>query len=266
MTPAPEPLWRPDPASAETRAAWRACPRRLLLVVPHPDDESYGPAGTLARYGRDPDCAVGMLFLTSGEAATIGKERGIERSDLALLREGRLNRVVEWLGVDALFLARLPDGGLARLPLTRLGASIRACLDQFEPQVVLGHDPRGTNAHPDHIASHWALRSALAGSSVRRFAMLALGEESVRAATPRLMFSTPRHRIHCTLELTAEEELLKERCLLEHEAVMTMDPARSAREGMPLRLPREECEFFGEPDGLVVLDLFHDLPETLPPV
>ena len=264
MTPPVEPLWRPDPVSDSTRAKWRASAHRVLLVVPHPDDESYGCAGTLARAAQDPDCSIALLILTSGEAATVGKERGIAPAELATIREKRLERVVEWLGLEALFLARLPDSGLAQLPLAPFAASIRSAIDLFEPTVLLGHDPRGVNAHADHIASHWALRTALPGSSVRRFAMLAHGEESVAAVAPRLLFPTRAERIHLHVQLTAEEIALKERCLDEHEAIMTLDADRAAREGLLHRLPIEEWEFFGEPAGLRAADLFADLPADPP--
>ena len=258
--------WTPDPAELSALATLRERPRRALLVVPHPDDESYGCAGTLARLAADRDCAVAMLFLTSGEAASVGKVRQLAPSELATIREGRLENVRSWLGVDRLHLARLPDGKLSRLPLGEVAASVRTVVDALAPQVVLGHDPRGVNAHPDHIATHWAVRTALPGSEVRRFAMVVHDEEEARSAAPRLLFSTPEERIHCTIRLTEDEVSVKERCLVEHEAIITLDPTTAAENEISLRSPIEQWEFLGEADGVAVGGLFDALPPTLPAI
>jgi len=189
---------------------------------------------------------VVLLVLTSGEAASIGRERGIAPTELAVLREKRLHRVTEWLQLDQLLLARLPDGELASLPLGVLSASIRSVLEEFKPQVVLGHDARGVNAHPDHIATHWAMRCALQDSSVLRFAQVVHGEVQAPRAAPRLLFSTPSERIHCEIRLSPAETEVKERCLLEHEAIVTTDRLRAEQENLLWREPLEQWQFFGE--------------------
>ena len=239
--------------------------QRALLIVPHPDDESYGGAGSLARLGADPDTSVSMLFLTSGEAATIGKERGIPPDELATMREGRCARVRDRLGLDRLFFARLPDGRLSHRPIDELVTAIDAALETTDPHVVVGHDPRGVNAHPDHIASHWGIRTSLRANarSVVRWVQFAHDQESVEAAAPRLLFATPEDRIHCSITFDEREAALKEACLLEHEAVVTILPEVAEAEGKILRPPREDWEFFGEAPGASFAGWFDRLPERL---
>lgn len=240
--------------SAEGLAALRKRARRLLVVLPHPDDESYGCAGTLARLGADPDAATVFLCLTRGEASSMGPERGLSRGEVAALREERLEQVAAVLDLDALLIAGLPDRGMARLPLDELTAPIRAALDAFRPQVVIGHDPRGVNAHPDHIASHWALRDALRDQPDVRFAMLAYPADLCEAVKPRLLFPTPEEEIDVVIHLTPGEAEKKERCLRIHEALVTLFAENEP--GLMLRPPIERYDLFGEAFNPPADDLF----------
>jgi LmbE family N-acetylglucosaminyl deacetylase len=226
--------------------------RRLLAVLPHPDDESYGCAGTLKRLAADPEAATALFCLTRGEASEIGPARGLSPRDVAELRTRRMEEVGRILGLDALLMGDFPDGRLARSALEAVAASIDEVLRAFEPQVVIAHDPRGVNAHGDHIAAHWAVRHALAGKRVR-LAMLAYPEEVAEAVKPRLLLPTPDDEIDAVLHLTEEEIEAKERCLRLHEAFVTL---RDAAGTLLRRPPVERYDFLGEDRSPPVNDLF----------
>jgi len=196
--------------------------RRLLAVFPHPDDEAYGAAGALVRAGRDEDAAAVVLCLTRGEASSMGPQRGLSPEEVGDLRETRLGEVARILSLDGMLVGDLPDGELARFPLLGTAAPIIAALDALAPQVVIGHDPRGVNAHPDHIATHWALRHALVGRDEVRFAMLGYSRDVVEAVKPRLLFETPEQEIDFLLRLSEEEADAKEAALRVHEAIITL--------------------------------------------
>lgn len=244
--------------SATGLRALRDRARRLLAVFPHPDDEAYGPAGALARLGRDPDGAAAVLCLTRGEASRMGPERGLTPEEVAELREGRLVEVAGILGLDAMIVERFPDSRLARCNLAEVAAAIDAVLEAFDPQVVVTHDPRGVNAHPDHIAAHWALRHALVGRPVQRLAMLAYPPEVAELARPRLLFATPEEEIDCVVSLDERETEAKEKSLRVHEALVTLDPA-AAPGTLVLRPPVERYDFLGEECEPPLADLFEGL-------
>ena len=228
--------------------------KRLLAVFPHPDDEAYGCAGALARAGRDPDAAAVLLCLTRGEASKMGPERGLSPDEVGTLREGRLREVADILGLDGLVVETLPDSRLARCDLDEVAAKIRAVLNGLKPQVVIGHDPRGVNAHPDHIATHWALRHALLDHPPIRFAMLAYLQEMSEMVKPRLLFATPEEEIDAVLHLSADEADAKERALRVHEALVTLRD--DGEPSLMRRPPVERYDFLNEDKPEPLNDLF----------
>ena len=196
--------------------------RRVLAIFPHPDDESYGPAGMLYRIGRDPDAATAVFIMTRGEASSMGPQKGLTPDGVADLRRGRLGEVDRLLGLDALLIGGFTDSGMAHQPLAEMKAAVTACLDAMQPQVVIVHDARGVNAHPDHISAHWAVRAALAERETVRLAMLAYPREMAEAIAPRLIFPTPEEEVDCVIHLDAAETEAKQACLEVHEAIVTL--------------------------------------------
>ncbi len=229
--------------AAEALRELRDRPRRLLAVFAHPDDEAYGCAGAFARYGAREDTATALLCLTRGEAASIGRERGIAPADLGAMRERRLETVAERVHLDGLLVPGLPDSGLAACSLPELAAPVVAAMEALRPHVVIAGDARGVNAHPDHIAAHWAVRRALEDyADPVRVAMLAYPPEVAEDAKPRLLFATKREEIDIVLTLDDDEIDAKQDCLAVHEAMISM----RGEDGRPVRPPLERFDLLGE--------------------
>ena len=229
-------------------------PRRLLAIFPHPDDESYGPAGTLYRNASRDDTAVAVYTMTRGEASSMGKERGISPDEVAAIRRERLEIVDKALGLDVLLTGSFPDSGMAHTPLADMAGAIGDAIDAMQPQVIIAHDPRGVNAHADHIAAHWAIRTALLTRPNVRLAMVAYLQELADQIAPRLMFPTPEDQIDCEIELTPDEVAVKQTCLEAHDAIVTMNEDEESEK--MVRPPIERFSFFRETVRPVVSDLF----------
>ncbi|MGO0576093.1 PIG-L deacetylase family protein [Ornithinimicrobium panacihumi] len=119
----------------------------VLVVVAHPDDESFGLGAVidaLARAGS----AVHVLCLTQGEASTLGAA-----PDLAAIRAAELQHAARELGARSTELLDLPDGGLADLDLETLQAPVRKAVASVTPDGLLVMDSTGISGHPDHIAA-----------------------------------------------------------------------------------------------------------------
>lgn len=242
-----------------TPAARRIPTRRLLAVFPHPDDESYGCAGVLARLGADADAATALLCLTRGEASKMGRERGLSSDEVGVLRTERLQRVQAIVGLDVLDVRDLPDGGLARMRLADVARVVGEVIDEFRPQVVIAHCPRGVNGHLDHVATHWAVRRALEERPGIRLAMVAYRKEVCESLAPRLLFATKDEQIDVTVRLDEREAAAKEACLQVHDGIVTLIPERARDDGPLLRPAIEEFDVLRGEFATPTEDLFAGL-------
>jgi LmbE family N-acetylglucosaminyl deacetylase len=137
----------------------------LLVVRPHPDDESSATGGLLARYA-----ALGVR--TAVVTCTRGEEGEIHDPDLDPLeaqprlgdiREAELRAACAVLGVSELHLLGYRDSGMADTPanqhpaafcnadLDEAAGRLVAIIRRLQPQVVVTENTDGSYSHPDHI-------------------------------------------------------------------------------------------------------------------
>lgn len=129
---------------------------KLLAVLAHPDDESLGFGGTLAKYAAQ-GVEVFLLTATRGDA---GRYRG-HRADepehpgpaaLARIREAELRAAAAALGVREVSLLDYHDQQLDQAHPRRVIAEIVSHVRRIRPHVVVTFGPDGAYGHPDHIA------------------------------------------------------------------------------------------------------------------
>ena len=122
----------------------------LLAVFAHPDDEAFGPGGTLAKYSSQ-GVNVWLATATRGEA---GQSSGIDVSgpeELAAIREKELECSCQTLGVHRLCFLGYVDGMLANADLEDVEQRIVRLIREQRPQVMITFGPEGIYGHPDHI-------------------------------------------------------------------------------------------------------------------
>lgn len=141
--------------------------KRLLSVLAHPDDESFGMGGTLALYASRGTQAH-LICATRGEVGGMDPEYMEGFRTIAERREHELRCAASKLGLAAVHFLDYRDSGmpgspdnihpqaLAAAPLEEVAAKIVRYIRQIRPQVVLTFDPIGGYRHPDHIAIHQA--------------------------------------------------------------------------------------------------------------
>jgi LmbE family N-acetylglucosaminyl deacetylase len=135
---------------------------RLMAVLAHPDDESLGFGGTLARYAAE-GIETALVTATRGERGWTGdpaENPGLR--ELGRIREGELRAAAETLGIGDLSLLDYLDGDLDQADPAEAIAKIAGHLRRFRPQVVMTFDPQGAYGHPDHIAIFQLTAAAIA--------------------------------------------------------------------------------------------------------
>ncbi len=143
--------------------------RKLLAVLAHPDDESFGPGGTLARYAAE-GVEVHIAIATDGVAGSVVDEFEDEMERLVAVRTKELETAVSILG-GTLHMLCYRDSGYINDPANEhpdafiqadeqeAVGRIVALIREIQPQVVLTHDETGGYFHPDHIMC-WKITTA----------------------------------------------------------------------------------------------------------
>ena len=129
---------------------------RVMAVLAHPDDESLGVGGTLAKYASE-GVDVFVVTATRGDA---GRCRGHRADDprhpgaaaLAKIRERELRAAASELGVREVAVLDYPDQRLDQAPARQVVSDIASHLRRLRPDVVITFGPDGAYGHPDHIA------------------------------------------------------------------------------------------------------------------
>ena len=141
--------------------------RTLLFVGAHPDDETLGVGGTLAKYALE-GVKVYYACATRGEAGDVDAKLLNGSDTIGVLRWSELECASGILGLAGIYHLGYRDSGmegardnshpraLAAAPLEEVAERIVRLIREIKPQVVITFDPIGGYRHPDHIAVHRA--------------------------------------------------------------------------------------------------------------
>jgi LmbE family N-acetylglucosaminyl deacetylase len=111
---------------------------RVLAVAAHPDDETLGAGGTIARFARAGH-EVWVCILTDGASA---RHQHVDRQKDCAMRAG------EVLGVAQVTFAGFEDQRLDGVPLIDVITPIDKAVVELQPQLVLTHF--GQDVNQDH--------------------------------------------------------------------------------------------------------------------
>lgn len=148
--------------------------RRLLISYAHPDDESFGLGGLIAKYVAE-GVDVYLICATNGDVGTVSPELLNGYNSVAELRLAELDAASEILKFKKVFKLGYRDSGMMGSETTQDPASLWKSYEthpddvtrkvvqvirEIRPQVVITFNKYGGYGHPDHIAIQRATTDA----------------------------------------------------------------------------------------------------------
>lgn len=125
---------------------------KLLAVLAHPDDESLGFGGTLAKYAAQA-VETYLVTATRGEHGRFGSlGMGGDPVEVGRVREAELRAAAAVLGIREVSLLNYPDGAVDQVEATTAIRGVVSHIRRIQPDVVVTFGPEGAYGHPDHIA------------------------------------------------------------------------------------------------------------------
>jgi len=163
-----------------------------MAVLAHPDDESLGVGGTLAKYASE-GVEVVLLTATRGDG---GRYRGHPPGDphhpgavaLAAIREAELRAAASALGVHEVSLLDYHDQQLDRANPREAIAGVARHLRRVRPDVVVTFGPDGAYGHPDHVAISQFTTAAIVAAADPVFAVDDAGTAAMTHAVSKLYY------------------------------------------------------------------------------
>jgi LmbE family N-acetylglucosaminyl deacetylase len=213
----------------------------MLVVIAHPDDESFGLGGvlpTLAAQG----ISLSILCFTHGEHSTLGPDC----ADLAMLRRAELIAAARALGITRVNLLAYEDGRLADVAMDELAAHVLTHARDVDAFLVF--DEGGVSGHADHCQ---ATAATLAAAAALDLPVLAWAIPQLVAERLNAEFGTSfvgRHEVE--LDLTFEVDRARQLEVIAcHESQSTQNPVLWRR--LELLGSRESLRWLRVPDAPV---------------
>jgi LmbE family N-acetylglucosaminyl deacetylase len=122
--------------------------KTIIGIFAHPDDETFGPSGTLHKLAQKND--VYIICATSGESGENHRTRMSKRT-IAEIRRDELKKAAKLLGVKKVYFLGFTDGSLSNNLYHEIAAKLEVILKRLKPEILITFDQNGVSGHIDHI-------------------------------------------------------------------------------------------------------------------
>lgn len=121
--------------------------KTVLCVIAHPDDEAFGPSGTLAKLSKDYD--VHIVCVTDGESDIRFHRKG---GSLAIIRDEELRASALVIGAKEVHFLHYKDGSLCNNMYHDVAFKLNELCKKIKPSLLITTELRGVSGHLDHVA------------------------------------------------------------------------------------------------------------------
>lgn len=202
--------------------------RHVLVVFPHPDDETLAAGGVIALHAQAGSPVTYACFTLGQMGRNMGKPFFATRETLPQIREKELRAACESLGISDLRLMGYRDKTLEFEDPEALADAVYGLLTELRPSLVITYYP-GYSVHPDH--------EALAAATIRAVQRLPEAERPV---------------VQCQAFAQGHEEALGKRdVMLDTSPVWerVFDAMKAHRTQTALWVDQMEMELEGSPEA-----------------
>ncbi len=122
--------------------------RVVFCIIAHPDDEAFGPSGTLALLSRTEE--VHVVCVTDG--ASDPRFHAVGGKTLAKIRVEELTASAHALGVQHIHFLNFQDGTLSNNLYHKVADKLQKLVTRYHPSLLITTELRGVSGHLDHVA------------------------------------------------------------------------------------------------------------------
>jgi LmbE family N-acetylglucosaminyl deacetylase len=168
---------------------------KILAIFAHPDDESYGPGGTLA-HATGTGHIVSLLTLTHGESGSMGISKSLSAEELAKRRRNELRCAAEKLGIQHLQIHNLSDKQLQDTPDHHGITIIMQEIKRFKPDIIITFHENAISGHPDHlVVTNWTFNTIKTIPNPPKLFFYGLNQEQTSIVTFRKLIPIENEEI-----------------------------------------------------------------------
>lgn len=228
-------------APAEAPDTWET-PRKILVILAHPDDPEFFCGATTARWVRAGH-HVSYCIITCGDKGT--KDMTLSSDELCALRQQEQRLAAQVLGVTEVTFLNYPDGYL--VPDLKLRKDITRVIRTVRPDILVTCDPQtlfsamGGLNHPDHRAAGQATLDAVFPAARDHLNFVELWkDERLEPHIVREVWVCGTLQPDVTLDVTDTWEI-KLKALFEHKSQIS-EPEKLAERMLSRRTPNSTPE------------------------
>lgn len=122
---------------------------KALFIFAHPDDETFGAGGTIAKLVKEGHI-VNVITATTGQAGQTGEYGDVTPEELGEIRVKEQAEAAKILGIKKTHYLGLMDGALTDHSPNKLAEKLIPLIEKEDPDIVITFEKNGASNHPDH--------------------------------------------------------------------------------------------------------------------